>query len=993
METNKMNTKIFLPSKSLRFFVFLLFFIASGLLLANSIYSVYDPRFNFMSNDLETLTLENRTTNPAAVNPGSANWRDPISASAGDAVSFRFYYHNGELGTVANNTKIRISYPTVAATAIIMTGAVWADNAAQVTDTGTINVSSAQTLIFENTAKWYPNQQTTGGTDLAVVNTGNSIEVNIGNIAGGWPSQGNIVFRATISNNPPPNHAPTADAGTNKDINENQSVVFSASASDPDADSLTYSWTCNTGTLSNHNILNPTYTAPSVTSDATYTCTLTVTDSHGLSASDSMNVLVRNIGGAGGCPNVYAGGTIYLNSGQSVTINATASDPNGSPLYYSWTCNGGTLSSYNVLNPIYYAPDLSYDTTYVCIITATNEYGNNSNSSANIVINGNNYGNLSVSLSANPSSGSAPLNNVSLTANVSGSTGSGLIVYRFDCENNNSFDTRYETYNTNYTAYNVCSYAYSGNYTAKVRVERGSYSAENTTNISVSGGYNNITVDAGTDKDISQGQSVILNGYVYGQAGYFLTYSWTCNGGTLSNSNSLSPTYYAPYVSSDIAYACTLYVTDNRGNSNSDSMNITVRKSGSYGNLSVTTNNAENITTDYATLKGTLVSDGGQNASVRFNWGRNSSYTNYTDWVYNKISGNIFTFNISGLEKGKVYHYRAEASNGKDSATGQDMIFITKPGSPTDFSATTLSSSEIQLRWSKGEGSCYTKVVRKRYGYPVNALDGVAVYYDSDNSYIDKNLNSGTTYYYRAWAVGCDEGKYSFSDSPNSKDYAVTGPGAAVVVESSAIILETLGRNITQKGKDWNDSISANSGDEVEFNIIVSADGNRLLENVVVKNTMPNRIGCIYDAYIDGQEYDGSLEVVNLGNISLNQSKVISFKGIVDSEAGPNCRNKSVSVLCGSNELILSTEVSARNAETVKSSLRIGVSNIAIKTTQTITIADIGQFLRDKFGISSLILLMLILIFLMMLYLIFERKKTKDNLSRKGVNAFRSPNL
>ncbi|TFG35514.1 MAG: hypothetical protein E4H47_01310 [Parcubacteria group bacterium] len=63
---------------------------------------------------------------------------------------------------------------------------------------------------------------------------------------------------------------------------------------------------------------------------------------------------------------------------------------------------------------------------------------------------------------------------------------------------------------------------------------------------------------------------------------------------------------------------------------------------------------------------------------------------------------------------------------------------------------------------------------------------------------------------------------------------------------------------------------------------------------------------------------------------------------------------------------------------------------MAIKTS-TIP-ADIGQFIRDKFSISSLILLMLILIFLMMLYMIFERREKRDNVPRKGVNAFRYPN-
>ena len=782
------------------------------------------------------------------------------------------------------------------------------------------------------------------------------------------------------------NHAPIVYAGTDKVIMDNQSILMTATARDPDGDYMTYYWTCSGGTLSRNGILNPVYIAPSVFYDTNFTCTLTVTDSHGLFVSDSVNILVKTTSVPANYSNIYAGSTIYLSSGQSVIIHATSPYSSNSNVYYSWTCSGGTLSSYNVLNPIYYAPNISYNVTYVCTITAIASNGISSKSSVDIVINGSNLTGLSVSLSANPSSGNAPLNNVSLTADTTANTTSVLITYRFDCENNNSWDKVYESYNTSYTAYNICNYSYSGNHTAKVRVEGGGYIAEDTTNIYVSGAYNFITVNADTDKVVNQGQSIILNGYAYGQSGSSLTYYWTCSGGTLSNSNYFSPTYYAPYVSYDTVYTCTLYANDGRGNSNSDSVNITVRALGTSGNLSTKTNNAENISTNSARLKGMLVGDGGQSVAVRFDWGRTTSYTNYTDWDYNQSSGSVFFANISGLEKGKVYHYRTEISSGRDSATGQDVAFITKPDSPTNFSATTLSSSEIQLNWNKGEGSCYTKVVRKKNSYPTNALDGAAVYYDSDNNYIDKNLSPGTIYYYRAWSVACDEGKYSFSDSLDSKDSALTsGQPAATAPENNSIILETSARNLSQNEKDWNDHISAASGEEIEFNIIVSADGNRPLTNVVVKNIMPKRMGCIYDAEIDGKEYDGSLETVNLGTVSLNQSKVISFKGLIDSEAGDNCRDKKINVLYGSDELSLSSKVSAINIDTVSSTLRIGIG-----TAMGLT-AGVGQLLDSKVSVSSLILLMLFLIFAMMVYQVFERRAEREKMQKRGAGAFRSP--
>jgi hypothetical protein len=57
--------------------------------------------------------------------------------------------------------------------------------------------------------------------------------------------------------------------------------------------SLIFSWSCTGGDLDNPNIAQPTFTAPQVSENTNYVCTLTVTESTtGLSDSDTMNVLV-----------------------------------------------------------------------------------------------------------------------------------------------------------------------------------------------------------------------------------------------------------------------------------------------------------------------------------------------------------------------------------------------------------------------------------------------------------------------------------------------------------------------------------------------------------------------------------------------------------------------------------------------------------------------------------------------------------------------------
>ncbi|MEA2560102.1 MAG: hypothetical protein QOH06_1606 [Acidobacteriota bacterium] len=99
---------------------------------------------------------------------------------------------------------------------------------------------------------------------------------------------------------------------------------------------------------------------------------------------------------------------------------------------------------------------------------------------------------LSVSLSATPSSGTAPLADVDLTASVSG-TATGTINYTFYCNRSDlgtditpGWSAKFDGVTSNpKTAADVCDYSTAGTYTAKVIAERGAYAAEKRTTITV----------------------------------------------------------------------------------------------------------------------------------------------------------------------------------------------------------------------------------------------------------------------------------------------------------------------------------------------------------------------------------------------------------------------------------------------------------------------------------------------------------------------------
>lgn len=77
---------------------------------------------------------------------------------------------------------------------------------------------------------------------------------------------------------------------------------------------------------------------------------------------------------------------------------------------------------------------------------------------------------FSATLSAFPASGQAPLNNVSLTAQVSGDV-QGNINYSFDCASDGSFERVILTSSLTVSVGDLCSYPLAGNYMAKVEVE------------------------------------------------------------------------------------------------------------------------------------------------------------------------------------------------------------------------------------------------------------------------------------------------------------------------------------------------------------------------------------------------------------------------------------------------------------------------------------------------------------------------------------------
>lgn len=137
---------------------------------------------------------------------------------------------------------------------------------------------------------------------------------------------------------------------------------------------------------------------------------------------------------------------------------------------------------------------------------------------------------LNVEFSASPSSGSSPLEDVDLTAIVSGSV-TGPITYKFDCRNDGTWEKTVTTNDTSYTATDLCDYSSPGNYLAKVSVGRGGLFFEGTTAIMVNSNQNlTVNLQAIPSEGTAPLENVDLKATVSGSSNNEITYRFDCTG-------------------------------------------------------------------------------------------------------------------------------------------------------------------------------------------------------------------------------------------------------------------------------------------------------------------------------------------------------------------------------------------------------------------------------------------------------------------------------
>ncbi|MCP4344156.1 MAG: hypothetical protein GY795_01345 [Desulfobacterales bacterium] len=383
------------------------------------------------------------------------------------------------------------------------------------------------------------------------------------------------------------NQAPMADAGPDQTVGEEKLVTLNGSNSDdPDGKVIYYLWRQISGTaitLTNATSAKSVFTSPADLVSESLEFELTVTDDRGLCHTDSVIV---NISSENRPPVADAGSDLEAREGNTVQLDSSNSaDTDGRIKYYLWRQISGpaiTLSDAAAVRPAFVAPDTGSDVsvlTFELIVT-----DNNGLKGADTVLVNITY------INSPPTADAGPVQTVE----------EGTVV-TLDASNSTDSDDGIASYNWKQTS--GTSVTLSDSSAEKpffVAPDTGQNSESLTFRLTVTdyGGLNdtdrvtiNITsanhppeADAGTDRTVQEGTTVILDGSDSSDPDDGIaSYLWTQTSGysvTLSDTASDEPAFVTPSVTGQTTLKFELTVTDHAGLQDTDEVRITIYDNG-----------------------------------------------------------------------------------------------------------------------------------------------------------------------------------------------------------------------------------------------------------------------------------------------------------------------------------------------------------------------------------------------------------------------------
>ena len=360
------------------------------------------------------------------------------------------------------------------------------------------------------------------------------------------------------------NDAPSANAGTDRTVNEGDTVSLSGSGIDPESQSLTYSWAQTGGspnvTLTGATTQTPSFTAPNVVANVTLTFTLTVNDG----TSNGTDTVEITITADNDAPTANAGMNQTVDEGAEVSLSGSGIDPESGALTYSWTQTGGspnvTLTGATTQTPSFTAPNVTANVTLTFTLTV-NDGNSNGTDTVDITIRADND-------APTANAGTDRTVNEGDAVSLSGSgidPESGALTYLWT-QTGGSPNVTLTGATTQTPSFTAPELTANATLTFTLTVSDGNSNGTDTVDITITADNDAPMANAGTDRTVDEGDEVSLSGSGIDPESGALTYSWTQTGGspnvTLTGATTQTPSFTAPDLTTDATLTFTLTVSD-----------------------------------------------------------------------------------------------------------------------------------------------------------------------------------------------------------------------------------------------------------------------------------------------------------------------------------------------------------------------------------------------------------------------------------------------
>ncbi|MFE8604762.1 myxosortase-dependent M36 family metallopeptidase [Archangium violaceum] len=459
------------------------------------------------------------------------------------------------------------------------------------------------------------------------------------------------------------NRAPTVNAGVDGSVNEHASYTLSGSASDADGDTLSYSWVQVSGTavaLSGATSATATFTAPETASGETLTFRLTVSDGKA-SVSDTVNVVVVPVNRAP----VVTAPAVTVDERSTASLVATASDPDGDALTYSWVQVSGspvTLSGANTATATFTAPETASGETLTFRVTVSD---GEASATQDVVVTVRHV-NRAPTVNAGLDGSASERSSYTLSGSASDADGDTLSYLWTQVSGTPVALSNYDKASATFATPEV---ALDEVLTFRLTVSDGQSSVSDTVDVSILN-VNRAPVVTASSVTVDERSTASLVASASDADGDALSYSWTQVSGTpvtLSGANTATATFSTGEVSADSVLTFRVTVSDGKATATQDVV-VNVRQVNRAPTANAGADGSVNERESY-TLNGSASDADGDTLS--YSWVQVSG----TAVALSGATSATATFTAPETASGETLTFRLTVSDGKASAS--DMVSVT----------------------------------------------------------------------------------------------------------------------------------------------------------------------------------------------------------------------------------------------------------------------------------------------------------------------------